>query len=53
MNVYEVIQDQTMPDSWIVEMVDAEGEIEVTRFTGPHCEERARGYAASRGIYYE
>jgi len=53
MNVYEVVKSKDMIDEWRVEMVDSEGEIEVTLFTGPRPEERAKEYADHMGCVYE
>lgn len=45
---YEVVVSQDVPDSWVVEAINYEGDGEIysALFSGPDAEIRAREYAA-------
>ena len=50
MRLYVFLDDSVAPYEWRVEAVDVDGDgsIEISTFSGPNAEERARGYAALR-----
>lgn len=39
------------PGEWLVEQVGSDGEVSMTRFSGPRAEERAKGYLALHGAH--
>ena len=41
-----VVREDRYNLAWVVEAADADGRVQVTRFTGPDCEKRAYEYAA-------
>jgi hypothetical protein len=50
MQLYVFLDDSVTPYEWRVDAIDVDGDgsMEISTFSGPNAEERARGYAALR-----